>query len=93
MVVGEGARLLGLVIEPRAMRLDSESLAREIVAAFDGYQEKMVGLLSDMAGACGLSEIFAPPGESDVVKLTEVTLHGTVSEFENVMAQIRANLR
>lgn len=97
VVVGPGARLHELTIDPRAMRMSSESLAVEIVgafdAAFDAYQARMMEIVGDVVGDSALDNPFAPPGDPDDVVLNEEGLKRALSEVENTFAQLRANLR
>jgi DNA-binding protein YbaB len=97
VVVGGGGRLQELQIDPRAMRLDSEGLAREIVgafdAAFDAYQVRTMELVADIAGESNLADIFGPHGDERLTELTQEGLHEAMSDYENVMAQLRSRLR
>lgn len=97
VVVGPGGRLHELNIDPRAMRLDSEGLAQEIVgafdAAFDAYERRMMELVGDVAGETGFVNPLAPPGDPADIALTEKSLTEALSEVENTMARLRSSLR
>jgi DNA-binding protein YbaB len=97
VVVGAGARLHELRIDPRAMRMDSESLAEEIVGAIDAatstYEQKAMALVAELGDDLGLAGVFGPHHDEELTELTERGLQAALAESEQLMAQLRSRLR
>jgi len=90
--VGFNGELEELTIEPRAMRLDSESLAQEIIGAYEealsASRERITELLGELMEE--LAMLVTPGNEAALGTVTEQAIKETMAKVESATGRMRA---
>lgn len=92
--VGFNGELEELTIEPRAMRLDSESLAQEIIGAYEealsASRERITELLGELMEDEELAMLVTPGNEAALGTVTEQAIKETMAKVESATGRMRA---
>ena len=92
--VGFNGELEELTIEPRAMRLDSESLAQEIIGAYEealsASRERITELLGELMEDEELAMLVTPGNEAALGTVTEQAIKETMAKVESATGRVRA---
>ncbi|MFC4065166.1 YbaB/EbfC family nucleoid-associated protein [Actinoplanes subglobosus] len=91
--VGFNGELEELTIDPRAMRLDSESLAQEIIGAYEEAlgesRERMSGLLGELMGDDDLGLLMTPGNHDALASVTERSINEAVADVRSATEKLR----
>jgi DNA-binding protein YbaB len=91
--VGANGELEELTIAPRAMRLDAESLAQEIMAGYEEAlaesRERMGALLGELMEDEDLGILMTPGNQDSLNVLTEQALKDAVSKMDEATSRLR----
>lgn len=93
MRVSFSGELEELTIDPRAMRLDSESLAQEIMGTYEealgATREKMSDLLGELMEDEDLGVLMTPGNTDALNTLTESSLKDAMAQMEAATSKLR----
>jgi DNA-binding protein YbaB len=91
--VGANGELDELVIDPRAMRFDAETLAQEIMAGYEEAlsesRERMSALLGELMEDRDLGVLMTPGNQESLNTLTEQTLKEAVAKVNETTSRLR----